>query len=780
MTFALTYATGTISVANGSTAVTGSGVTWTAIREGDSLIDPATGARGIIASIEDTSGALTLLDPWPGTSLTDDAYRIVYDSPARRSGVVVSAAIEELVAAQTILLARRADYLVQDALLDTPPGSPTAGDVYLVGTSPSGAWSGKAGYLATWTSAAAWAFTAPETGMRVVDLSVDPPAFYFRGASAWSMIDQRVLFPEMYSLTATPTATHVQQALDAALALSKPITFPGKSYTLTAPIIFRAGTKVIGNMTFALNATGLTSDQVNITFEDNCTVDGDIVITTPGTETNSHFLKAGKNFRVRKISAVAASQRAGGGMQMQGDGLNIELIETENIDRPIIIGGVTNELTQTSYIGGLICKSYVRGIRYIYHSGGTLGFMRAWGQSPNAAYTPGHNGILLSGARNMQFGDIEIADSGEHAVRIGGAENDFGIITGWDSRALKFGIIKASRTGGCAFKANPAGAVNEVTSDISIGSIFGLDIGRGVNGGNREFLRISHVRGMAIGTAVVRASDYEESCQRVLSMNDVDGLTIDYLEGRAPYGVFTCDEGQDSETDNSTGPVQNIRIGRYVGDVGSATRFFSIKMSTYGAGNIYIGDMDVSSASSTILDMWSTPISGPITIKGRWPATGINVDGANLTVQGPYVSLALQGPRATLENMGPTFSPLNVPGGFGALMLNARFSTSGIGLYGSGLSFTRPGTNRRGAAIAVKQNTANQSQCGLDFFVGNPGSVSSEQVNIALSLLYNRRMLMPSLEVYADNTAALAAGHAEGTVYWTPAGELRVVVAEGA
>lgn len=192
MTFALTYATGTISVANGSTAVTGSGVTWTTIREGDSLIDPATGARGIIASIEDTSGALTLLDPWPGTSLTDDAYRIVYDSPARRSGVVVSAAIEQLVAAQTILLARRADYLVQDALLDTPPGSPTAGDVYLIGSSPSGAWSGKAGYLATWTDAADWAFTAPEVGMRVIDLSADPPTFYTRGSSwepsgaAWS------------------------------------------------------------------------------------------------------------------------------------------------------------------------------------------------------------------------------------------------------------------------------------------------------------------------------------------------------------------------------------------------------------------------------------------------------------------------------------------------------------------------------------------------------------------------------------------------------------------
>ena len=185
MAFTLSYATGTVSVANGATAVTGSGVTWTTIREGDTLLDPATGARALIASIEDTSGALTLLDPWPGTSLTDDAYRIVYDSPARRSGVVVSAAVEELVANQTALLARRADYLAQDVLLNTPPGSPTVGDLYVVGTSPTGAWAGKGGYLATWTAAAAWAFTAPEAGMRVVDIGDDPPGFYFRGASAW-------------------------------------------------------------------------------------------------------------------------------------------------------------------------------------------------------------------------------------------------------------------------------------------------------------------------------------------------------------------------------------------------------------------------------------------------------------------------------------------------------------------------------------------------------------------------------------------------------------------
>ncbi|MBB6306203.1 DUF2793 domain-containing protein [Xanthobacter tagetidis] len=239
MTFAMTYAAGTISVANGSTAVTGSGVTWTTIREGDSLIDPATGARGIIASIEDTSGALTLLDPWPGTSLTSDPYRIVYDSPARRSGVSVSAAVEELVANQVLLLSRRADYLVTDALLDMPPGSPTVGDVYLIGSSPSAAWSGKAGYLATWTAAAAWAFTAPEAGMRVVDLSVDPPAFYFRGTSAWTIeaVPASGVVAGTYgSATESPVLTigadgRVTDASTAKTAGKRTITVPAPQFT---------------------------------------------------------------------------------------------------------------------------------------------------------------------------------------------------------------------------------------------------------------------------------------------------------------------------------------------------------------------------------------------------------------------------------------------------------------------------------------------------------------------------------------------------------------------
>jgi hypothetical protein len=54
---------------------------------------------------------------------------------------------------------------VKDRGLNTPPGSPSHGHRYIVGTSPTGAWSGKANQVAAYDGdAAAWLFYAPEKG----------------------------------------------------------------------------------------------------------------------------------------------------------------------------------------------------------------------------------------------------------------------------------------------------------------------------------------------------------------------------------------------------------------------------------------------------------------------------------------------------------------------------------------------------------------------------------------------------------------------------------------
>lgn len=52
---------------------------------------------------------------------------------------------------------------VKDRDLATPPGSPAAGDTYIVAASPTGAWAGQAGKVAIW-SGSAWVFGTPRIG----------------------------------------------------------------------------------------------------------------------------------------------------------------------------------------------------------------------------------------------------------------------------------------------------------------------------------------------------------------------------------------------------------------------------------------------------------------------------------------------------------------------------------------------------------------------------------------------------------------------------------------
>jgi Protein of unknown function (DUF2793) len=54
---------------------------------------------------------------------------------------------------------------VIDRDLSVPPGSPAEGDVYLVGASPTGAWSGQAGKIAAYFSG--WRFKTPTEGWRI-------------------------------------------------------------------------------------------------------------------------------------------------------------------------------------------------------------------------------------------------------------------------------------------------------------------------------------------------------------------------------------------------------------------------------------------------------------------------------------------------------------------------------------------------------------------------------------------------------------------------------------
>jgi hypothetical protein len=57
---------------------------------------------------------------------------------------------------------------VEGESLADPPSAPQAGEVWIVGPGPTGAWSGRANALAAWTESG-WRFVPPVPGMRAWD-----------------------------------------------------------------------------------------------------------------------------------------------------------------------------------------------------------------------------------------------------------------------------------------------------------------------------------------------------------------------------------------------------------------------------------------------------------------------------------------------------------------------------------------------------------------------------------------------------------------------------------
>ena len=84
------------------------------------------------------------------------------------------------------------DVLIQAVVLDiavnTPPGSPTLSDCYIVGSSPTGAWSGKANYIAQAIDGG-WYFVAPFKRLKLWVESLDLE-YYYDGAAwqPWGLI----------------------------------------------------------------------------------------------------------------------------------------------------------------------------------------------------------------------------------------------------------------------------------------------------------------------------------------------------------------------------------------------------------------------------------------------------------------------------------------------------------------------------------------------------------------------------------------------------------------
>ena len=111
------------------------------------------------------------------------------------------------------------DALVQASVIsigdDAPPGSPAAGDCYVVGDDPTGAWIGQAHKLAYYTTG--WNFLAPWPGMTV--WAATPGTLYTYNGTAWGASVATVSFQNLPALGVNTTADETNKLAVASEAI---------------------------------------------------------------------------------------------------------------------------------------------------------------------------------------------------------------------------------------------------------------------------------------------------------------------------------------------------------------------------------------------------------------------------------------------------------------------------------------------------------------------------------------------------------------------------------
>jgi hypothetical protein len=459
-------------------------------------------------------------------------------------------------------------------------------------------------------------------------------------------------------------------AATAAVAAKMPLRLlPGKTYKFSQWDV-PAGCIVEGNgATLRSDGTTVTTPAlpalpapqvgpVQLRLSAGCRFDS-LTLSTPGIETNTNVVEIGAGVVGESLTVVSDAQRTGGGIVCPiPNNICIGTIRTVNLDRGLLLYNTSTTTQATgTYIGFLDVTSYIRGFRADFTSF-TLGGARMTGRSPNAVYgTQGQNGVLIMGCSFWSMGDLWIAESAEHAFRIGGSPAL--PVTAYTGD-FQVGNIRASNCGGCAVKVTPTlertPGVTEKCRRGVFGFVTGYDVGGPATSPNMELLRLTHCYQFYIAGAYAQVQGTSDtvSAECLLRINDCNDVVIGDLGGE---GVATAFIRLDGISDAAplggpgTGPpssyggeVVNLRINRLWGNC-NGDDAITVDMRGYDtAGNLTqvfnVGNISIGGCSIT---GWADDLV-------NWAygtATGIfDVSG---TVYGPAATTISGAPAGTVR-----------------------------------------------------------------------------------------------------------------------------------
>jgi hypothetical protein len=548
---------------------------------------------------------------------------------------------------------------------------------------------------------------------------------------------------------------------------------------LFSQLVIPPDVSIRGKSVFRANSS-LSGSVATITVQGAFSADT-LHLTTAGTETNDNLIVfEGSDVSIENLVVESDAQFGGtGGVVCRGSNYEIGNFKTVFVPRPIQFQKTTSGLgAQTNIrLGTVDIYSYIRGISLNNCNNWSIEYANMRVADSRALITPGHNGILISGCQDFTIGDMYVADTGEHAFRIGG--NSFGT----DTARFSVNSITTRKTGGCAVKIAPT---PDICYDGSFGIITAIDTGRGATTANNEPIRFTNANNIYVGSLVALASEYSNSCHRAVLLNACTNITIDSVHAESVSGrVISIDETRDSGTANFSGLYVNACFATMVA---SARNAFEIAYSSGGRtiGDVYIRNVNVSGYTNFLYEndtaITTTGvifISGVTSLASVDSVTPITLDITNNLTGARYV-----GGSVNLSNTAPlttgatqAFDAGTTPISSGALFINGGLtSTSGDGNIGASLAFSRAGSSRRGAAIVSKQFGVDQLDVGLSFMPSGSSSSANETVTEQMFLKPNGVLQLVNLPAYADNAAAISGGLVAGDTYRTGTGEVRIVV----